>query len=120
MRKGRSTSKPTKAEEAYIVACKGSPCRACEVLRQDGLDPPMDNEGCDFQHMKSGNIRMGHMYGYALCTWHHRRIPFDGWTPKQMAAIYGPSLMDGGKAFAAAYGTEQELLDRQRRYLEGV
>jgi hypothetical protein len=29
--------------------------------------------GCDYNHAKSGNVRRGHAYGFALCTWHHRR-----------------------------------------------
>lgn len=116
MRKSRSTSTPTKAEAACIVAAKEGPCMACEVLRDGGIDG-CDNEGCDYQHMKSGNIRMGHMYGYALCAWHHRRVPFDGFTPSYMVKMYGPSLLDGGKTFAKAYGSEQELWERQNQIL---
>lgn len=89
---------------------------ACEVRRESGL-VGCDEEGCDYQHMKYGNIRMGHMYGYALCPWHHRRVPLEGMTPKEMVSEYGPSLMDGGKTFARAYGSEQELWERQNQLL---
>lgn len=118
MKRGRSTSKPTKAEEAYIVACKEGPCMACEVLRSNGLSG-CDMEWCDFHHMKSGNIRRGHMCGVGLDGWHHRGIPFDGLSAKEMRVLFGPSLMDGGKAFSAVFGSDDELLERQRRYLEG-
>ena len=116
MKSGRSTGSPTKAEAARIVASKEGPCMACEVRRESGLTG-CDEEGCDYQHMKSGNIRMGHMYGYALCAWHHRRVPLDGMTPKEMVAEYGPSLLDGGKTFASAYGSEKELWERQNKIL---
>lgn len=119
MKRGRSTGKPTKEEAAYIVACKEGPCMACQVLRGQGLDG-CDGEGCDFHHMKSGNIRRGHEYGAGLCPYHHRGYPLDGWTSGTMRSAFGPSLMDGGKRFAAEFGDDEELLDRQRRYLEGV
>lgn len=116
MKRGRSTSTPNKLEAERIVASKEGPCMACEVRRESGL-AGCDEEGCDYQHMKSGNIRMGHVYGYALCAWHHRRVPMEGMTPKEMVVEYGPSLMDGGKMFARAYGSEQELWERQNQLL---
>lgn len=116
MRKGRSTTTPTKQEAERIVACKEGPCMACDVIRSNSRNG-CDNEGCDYQHMKSGNIRMGHMHGYALCAWHHRRVPFDGCTPSYMVKMYGPSLLDGGKTFAKAYGSEKELWERQNQIL---
>lgn len=118
MKRGHSTSKPTKGEAAYIVACKEGPCMACEVLRERGGEG-CDGEGCDAHHTKSGNVRRGHMYVMGLDTYHHRGHPLPGMTSRQMRELYGPSLMDGGKAFAAAFGTDDELLERQRRYLEG-
>lgn len=120
MKRGRSTSKPTKAEEAYIVAVKSGPCVACEVLRQTDVLSGCDGEGCDFHHLLSGGRRRGHMFGIGLDPWHHRAVPLPGMTAAQMRTLFGPSLMDGSKAFAAVFGTDDELLDRQRRYLEGV
>lgn len=111
-----STGKPTKEEAARIVACKEGPCMACEVLRATGLSG-CDMEGCDYHHIKSGNIRRGHMYGVGLDSWHHRGIPFDGMSAKQMRVLFGPSLMDGGKKFAAVFGTDEELLQRQNDWL---
>lgn len=120
MRKGRSTSKPTKAEEAYIVAVKSAgACMACESLRSIGMSG-CDMDGVDFHHLLSGGRRRGHMFGVGLDTWHHRGVPLEGVTAKQMRILFGPSLMDGSKAFAAVFGTDDELRDRQRRYLEGV
>ncbi len=79
-----------------------------------------DAEGVDYHHMKSGNIRRGHMFGVALCAYHHRGYPLSGVTQKQMREISGPSLMDGGKRFAAAFGTDSELLERQNQLLGEV
>lgn len=116
MKRGRSTGAPTKEEAARIVAVKEGPCMACQVLRESGRGA-CDVEGCDYHHLKSGNIRRGHMYGVGLCGWHHRRIPFNMASHKQMISLYGPSLLDGGKAFAEAFGSDEELLDRQNQLL---
>lgn len=117
MKQGRSTSTPTKAEAARIVAVKElGICMACEVLRGVGLSGS-DAEGVDFHHLKSGNIRRGHMFGVGLCTWHHRRYPFEAMTCKQMVILFGPSLLDGGKAFAGVFGNDEELLERQNQLL---
>lgn len=118
MKRGRSTSTPTKEEAAYIVACKEGPCIPCEVWSAFGEDR-CDGAGCDFHHMKSGNIRRGHMYGIGACVWHHRGQPLDGWTAPMMRETFGPSLMDGGKLFKAAYGTDDHLLKLQKRIMEG-
>ncbi|MFN7782273.1 MAG: Ref family recombination enhancement nuclease [Lysobacterales bacterium] len=75
--------------------------------------------GCDAHHLLSGGRRIGHEASVALCVWHHRGHPFDGVTPPQMRFQYGPSLMDGSKAFRAAYGTDAELLELQERMLRG-
>lgn len=117
MKRGRSTSTPTKEEASRIVAVKElGLCMACESLRAVGL-AGSDVEGVDFHHMKSGNIRRGHMFGVGLCTWHHRRHPFEGATCKEMVVLFGPSLLDGGKAFAAVFGSDDELLERQNKLL---
>lgn len=117
MKKGRSTGMPTRDEAARIVAVKElGACMACEVLRGVGLSGS-DVEGVDYHHMKSGNIRRGHMFGVGLCTWHHRRYPFEGMTCKEMVVLFGPSLLDGGKAFAGVFGNDEELLERQNQLL---
>lgn len=119
MRKGRSTSKPTKEEEAYIVAVKiAGACMACESLRAIGMSG-CDMDGVDFHHLLSGGRRRGHMFGLGLCQHHHRAVPLEGVTPKQMRVLFGPSLMDGSKRFAQVFGDDEALLERQRVYLEG-
>lgn len=109
----------TKAESARIEAVKDMRlCMACEVRREQGLDTcDYQFGGVDYQHRKSGNIRMGHMFGYGLDPWHHRHVPLGGMNAKQMREKYGPSIMDGGKTFANAYEDEQSLMQRQNQLL---
>lgn len=115
MRSGRSTGTPTKAEAAWIVACKEGPCMACVVWQQQGRAPhgwsPLF--GCDYHHMKSGNVRRGHEFGIGLCPWHHRAVPDFDCTPAQMRQMAGPSLMDGSRLFHATYGSDDELIALQ-------
>lgn len=74
--------------------------------------------GCDYNHTKSGNIRRGHMAGFALCVWHHRRHPIGWFTLKGTAQKYGPSLMDGSRTFHETYGSDDSLIERQTHWLE--
>lgn len=78
--------------------------------------------GCDYHHLLSGGRRRGHVYGVGLCLWHHRGRIADDWhsfgmTHKEMRDYYGPSLAEGSKPFHAAYGTDQDLLDKQDELL---
>lgn len=109
-----STGKPTKREAEYITRCKEGPCVACYV--ECGIDEnPAD--GCDFHHMKSGNMRRGHMYGVGLCIYHHRGHPHDGWTHAEMREYFGPSLMDGSRLFHLTYGSDDDLIALQRELI---
>lgn len=116
MKRGRSTGTPTVAQAARIVAAKEGPCMACVVLGEDDRQR-CDAEGCDFHHMKSGNIRRGHEFGIALCVWHHRGYPLSGLTSKQMRELFGPSLMDGSRLFHEAFGSDDVLLERQNQLI---
>ena len=116
MRKGRSTGKPTKAEDARIVACKEGRCIAC-IIQQEKTGNYCDNDGCDYHHLKSGNIRRGHRFGIGLCGHHHRKIPIAGYRTTEMVCYFGPSLMDGSRAFREAYGSDDELLAMQDKLI---
>ena len=114
-----STGKPTKEESARIVAAKTGPCVACLVRARAGLlDFDRVSYLNDYNHAKSGNIRRGHMHGYALCRWHHMRQPGEE-THLFMTTIYGPSLLDGSRLFHETYGTDDELIDLQTITIEG-
>lgn len=121
MRRGRSTGTPTKDEAARIEAAKVGPCIACLVRAEEG-DMPADLivYGCDYHHAKSGNIRVGHAAGFAMCLWHHRGHPWGQWTTKQLREFYGPSLMDGSALFRRTYGPDSFLILRQTQVIEGT
>jgi hypothetical protein len=118
VKRGRSTGAPTKEEAARIVACKEGRCVACWIREREGK-LACDGEGCDFHHMKSGNVRRGHMFGIGLCTYHHRGYPVDWFTVTESREAYGPSLMHGSRLFHDTYGSDDELLAIQNRILAG-
>lgn len=116
---------PNKHERARMGEAKMSDvpdatcCMACLVwFRKGNIEREQVARVSDYNHTKSGNIRRGHIKGYAGCLWHHRGRVEDGWSHKTMRGIYGPSLMDGGKLFSAAYGTDDELIALQDDVLE--
>ncbi len=105
---------PTKEETARIEKAKTGPCMACLALvQQQLLEPALVVYGCDYNHAKSGNLRRGHAFGYALCKWHHMRYPMEGNTFATMRQIYGPSLLDGSRTFHETYGSDDELIANQ-------
>ncbi len=102
----------TAADLARVVDVKEGRCVACWKDGRVTL-------GCDAHHLLRGGMRIGHADTVALCAWHHRSIPFDGYSQRDMAAMYGPSLAHGAKPFRERYGTDDELLALQERMLRG-
>lgn len=107
------TGKPAKRESEYIERCKTGPCVACHVLGYQWAQSGQN----DFHHMKSGNIRRGHMFGVGLCIWHHRGHPVDGWDAGRTRGWLGPSLMDGSRLFHLTYGSDDDLIALQRELI---
>lgn len=101
-----STGRPTKAEARRIVAAKEGQCRACAKLGHV-------TDLCEYQHVKRGNRRIGHMAGYALCDYHHRGVLPEGRTRAWMREHFGPCLSDGSKPFVEAFGAEALLIAEQ-------
>lgn len=110
-----STGKPTKREAEYIERCKTGPCVACVVRSRSEPFHPI--YGCDFHHMKSGNVRRGHMFGVGLCVYHHRGHPIEPFSSRKMRAYFGPSLMDGSRLFHLTYGSDDDLIALQRELI---
>jgi len=105
---------PNKEESARIELAKTGPCMAClALLEQQLLEAELVIYGCDYNHAKSGNLRRGHAFAYALCKWHHMRYPMEGNTFATMRQIYGPSLLDGSRTFHETYGSDDELIANQ-------
>ena len=119
MKRGRSTGKPTREEEARIVAVKEGPCVACLIWQKHpdcpaGFTPWI---GVDYHHLLSGGRRRGHMFGVGLCPYHHRNVPDFGCTHEEMRKHYGPSLAEGSKPFHATFGSDADLLAKQSELL---
>lgn len=110
----------TRAESALVDAAKQAdqPCVACLVWAEAGNMPLEDVAVCgDWNHAKSGNVRRGHGKGWKGCGWHHRGLVADRWTRTAIRQHFGPSLMDGSRLFHATYGTDDQLIARQRELL---
>ena len=121
-KKRRPGNRPmTGAEAAHVMDCKAGPCMPCLARHLQGKlrVHQFETGGNEYDHKKSGNIRRGHMFGFASCPWHHRRITLEGVTFPDMLATYGPSLLDGSRTFREVYGTDDELIEVQSESLEG-
>lgn len=89
------------------------PCHMKGYVYEDGA-------GCEGNHMKSGNLRISHAHTWGACQWHHqRRLIVEGWSFAQHREHLGPSLLDGGKTFHEAFGSDAELLEYQEKLLSG-
>lgn len=111
MRNGRSTGKPTVAEEAWIKAVKRRGCQCC-IARGYEHDP--DSPMVEAHHLLSGGIRRGHLHTVGLCAWHHRgRLMFGGWSHAEHRELLGPALSEGSVPFHAEFGDDDALMGRQ-------
>lgn len=105
---------PTKEEARRIRKAKAGPCMVCLLLCTRNLLPQHRVVyGCDYHHCKSGNIRRGHAFGFAMCQWHHERIPQEGRSFAWMSKVYGWSLKDGSRTFHELYCSDDELIAQQ-------
>jgi hypothetical protein len=112
MKRGRSTGKPTKAQAARFEKIKRLGCAAC-LSRKMHL-PCGSTEA---HHLLSGGIRRGHDESIPLGRWHHRGIPFTGWTTHEMEREFGPSLRLASKRFHEEFGSDDELLARVNKLI---
>lgn len=110
-----STKKPTKAEAERFQAIKSIGCICCIKL---GL--PFQCGPTEAHHLLSGNKRRGHMESIPLGSYHHRAVPWEGFTLRQMAETFGPSLAKGSKPFRAKFGDDESLLAETNRLIVGA
>ncbi len=116
-----------------MLRCKNGPCIPCLVLVSIGfLAPEWAQRGgedqygqplpmMEFNHCKSGNLRRGHLCGFATCIWHHhgtQRQPPPGFTHQTARERWGPSLFDDAKAFHELVGSDDDLIETQLLVLE--
>lgn len=116
--------KPTDAEELRILFSKVGPCIAC-LIRFEGKHRAEQFVifGGEYNHVKSGNIRIGHGAGYCMCQWHHKGhaqpgTPQEHMGPRMLERVYGPSLADGSRLFQDTYGTHEQLIEKQTQVVE--
>lgn len=124
---------PSKADLAHMGRCKAGPCIPCLVgvslglidpahacrggTAADGHDLPM----MEFNHAKSGNLRRGHRYGYAVCLWHHhgsQQLHALGMAYGDAFLRWGPNLHDQGNLFRRTFGSDDDLIEVQAYVLE--
>lgn len=109
MKRGRSTSKPTREEAARFDAIKEAGCVVAHWLGI-GWVP------CEIHHLtvggKHGQRRLGHLQSVGLNPWSHRGVPFNGWTADECYGIFGPSYALEPRAFREQY-PDDLLLEHQ-------
>lgn len=86
-------------------------CMACEVR---GIE--VGGTGYVQWHHLAGKKR--HDLTIGLCQWHHQGRPPEGWSHESCREHFGPSLAEGSKPFHAAFGSDEELLQRQNQFLQ--
>ena len=107
MKRGKSTGKPTKEEQARLDALHNMECICCSMI---GIDQP---NRTTVHHLVDKGTRKhsgGHAATLPLCQWHHQGTPKEGYQACDMEAKWGPSLELTKKRFIAEFGTERELL----------
>lgn len=75
----------------------------------------MDTE---VHHLTDCSTRLGHDATIPLCVWHHRGEPPEGTTKAEARITFGPSFADGRRPFAAAFGSDQQLLELTNAMLD--
>lgn len=123
----------SKLERAHMGRCKRGPCVPCLVGVSVGLVDPADacrggesDDGHDlpmmeFNHCKRGNMRRGHLEGFATCLWHHhgsQQLYRLGLGKEEARARWGPNLFDNAKEFHATFGSDDDLIAVQDWWLQ--
>lgn len=115
MKRGRSTGKPTKAEQERLDAIKEVGCIIARILGL-GFVP------CEVHHLtvggRHGQKRLGHDKTVGLNPWSHR----GAWSlvaecPDTAQLTYGPSYAETPRAFRELY-PDWYLLETQNEWLE--
>ncbi len=115
MRRGRSTSNPTAAQQQRMDTITDIGCIVAYSLGL-GYVP------CEVHHLtvggKHGQKRRGHDFTIGLNTWSHRGEPFGGMSPARCEELFGPSYARQPRRFRQEIGSDDYLLDLQNTLLE--
>lgn len=85
----RAIKAATKAERSYQDAARALGCVVCRWRRCMAGDVEIHHRNVGDMH---GQKQVGQHAVVALCSYHHRGIPFSGWTDEDMRAAFGPSF----------------------------
>jgi RecA-dependent nuclease len=115
MKRGRSTGKPTYAQQRRHDTIRDLGCIVAH-MRGLGFVP------CEIHHLttggKHGQKRLGHDHVIGLNTWSHRGEPFGGMTAGQCYEMFGPSYARQPRAFREQIGDDERLVWLQRELLD--
>ncbi len=101
---------PTKAQQKRFAILSEFGCVCCRLIG-------IKDQPAEIHHCLNAGKRISHDVILSLCPWHHRAVPLQGQTLKQMNDIFGPSLTMK-RDFKAVFGDEQYLLSAQDALLE--
>jgi hypothetical protein len=108
MKQGRSTGKPTKAQQERFWRIQAVGCIACSTL---GV-----TRAAEIHHLtiggRHGQKRRGHDFTVGLCSWHHRGVTAYG-NPALAAKVYGPSYAAEPRRFREVFGNDDALMALQ-------
>lgn len=115
MKRGRSTGKPTAAQQARMDAITEIGCIVAHSL---GLG----HVPCEVHHLtvggKHGAKRRGHDFTVGLNSWSHRGEPFGGMSAETCERLFGPSYAKQPRRFRQEIGSDDYLLDLQNTLIE--
>jgi len=115
MKRGRSTSGPTIAQQQRMDAITDIGCIVAHSL---GLGWML----AEVHHLtvggKHGQKRRGHDFTIGLNPWSHRGDPFGGMSPDTCEKLFGPSYAKQPRRFRQEIGSDDYLLDLQNTLLE--
>lgn len=120
MKTGRSTGKPTAAQQRRFDRIKdpdpmtGAGCVVAHILGIGWL-PAGIHHFCIGGH--HGQKRRGHDYTIGLNDWSHQGYVLPGWTKEQCERVLGPSFAKTPNEFRERFGTDDELLAIQNEVL---
>lgn len=90
---------PTRDQQAYQDAARELGCVVCRLRKCDMAGyPEIHHRNLDDKH---GQRQLGQGAVVAMCSWHHRGVPFWGWGDDEMRDVFGPSFALHARDFRA-------------------
>ena len=96
------TPAKSKADRERLAAVSSLPCLPCLI---DGF-PAVP---ATVQHVVEARKRLGDLWTYPSCPWHHQATGISG-NVAALTARYGPSLATDSREFQTRYGSERQLV----------